>query len=81
MTVVPVLRSAATWLRHAGPAIKRFFGPFEPEQPGKPVGPNDRVHAPFCVSYGRVVFCLHYPKMRPQSRQDSDGRRSEPPSR
>ena len=53
MTLVSIWPIAAARLRRASRAIQRFFGPIEPN------GAQRRVHVPFCVSYGRAVFCLH----------------------
>jgi hypothetical protein len=43
-------------------AVRRFFGPLQPDDMSAPKG----LHAPFCVSYGRAVFCFHIPQQRPQ---------------
>ena len=55
----------AVWLRRARVLIAKFLGAFEPIAPRKATGPDARVIAPFAVSYGRVVFCLYYPRPRP----------------
>ena len=73
MKVVSVRRSAAACFRRAGAAVRKFFGPFEPARTVRPARPNERVVAPFHVSYGRVVFCLYYPRT-PQSGSDAQGR-------
>jgi hypothetical protein len=43
-------------------AARRFFGPLQPDDVSGPKAP----HAPFCVSYGRAVFCFHIPQQRTQ---------------
>ncbi len=55
----------AVWLRRARIIVSRFLGAFESIAPDKATGPDARVIAPFAVSYGRVVFCLYYPRPRP----------------
>jgi hypothetical protein len=56
--------STAPWLRRAGDAIKKFFGPLEPA--GAPGATRERASVPPCVWYGRAVFCLYLPEPFPQ---------------
>lgn len=76
MRVVSVWRSAAAWLRRAARALQKFFGPFDPEEPGKPAGPDNRVAVPPGVWYGRATYCLFHPTPLPRSGCVSEGRRS-----
>ena len=68
----------AVWLRRARVLIARFLGAFEPIAPGKATGPDARVIAPFAVSYGRVVFCLYYPRPRPVAGSRDQGSTAQP---
>lgn len=68
----------AVWLRRARVLIARFLGAFAPIAPGKTTGPDARVIAPFAVSYGRVVFCLYYPRPRPVAGSRDQGSISQP---
>ena len=66
------------WLRRARIIISRFLGAFGPIAPDKAAGPDARVIAPFAVSYGRVVFCLYYPRPRPVAGSRDQGPTSQP---
>lgn len=62
MTLATTWPAVAATLRDARRAIARFLGP---------CGPRRRVSVPFCVSYGRAVFCLHLREPRPSQAADA----------
>jgi hypothetical protein len=72
MRVESAWRTATAWLHRAGRAVRRFFGPFEPADGPEAAGLRKRRPAPFCVSYGRVVFRLHYPEPLPNDRRAAE---------
>jgi hypothetical protein len=65
MTLATTWPAVAATLRDARRAIARALGPS---------GPDRRVPVPFCVSYGRAVFCLHLHEPRPSHRRRSTRR-------
>jgi hypothetical protein len=77
MKVGSVCRLAATRLLSSSLAIKKFFGPLDPADPASSTSSRTRTVAPFCVSYGRAVFCMHYPV--PQLLPQADDDRSSDP--
>lgn len=71
MTLATTWPAVAATLRDARRAIARAL---------RPSGPGRRVSVPFCVSYGRAVFCLHVNepahRRRPTRRSLVDGSRT-----
>ena len=62
MTLATTWPSVAATLRHAHRAFTRALEPAEP---------GGRVRVPFCVSYGRAVFCLHLHEPRASRAADA----------
>jgi hypothetical protein len=62
MTLATTWPAVAATLRDARRAIARVLGPS---------GPGHRVSVPFCVSYGRAVFCLHVHEPRSSRAADA----------
>jgi hypothetical protein len=62
MTLATTWPAVAATLRNARRATARVLGSS---------GPGRRVSVPFCVSYGRAVFCLHLHEPRPSQAADA----------
>ena len=56
-------RAAASGLQRMQRAVRLFVEPVPAADATDAA--SKRVPAPFCVSYGRVVFCLYHPQPRP----------------
>ena len=81
MRVESAWRTATARLHHAQRAVRRLFGPLQPADAPEAAGPRKRRPAPFCVSYGRVVFRLHYPEPLPDDERAAEDARVDPPRR
>ena len=66
-------RRATAWLRLAGPAPGLRAGEIGSTGSTSSKGKSDSVVSmPFCVSYGRAVFCMHLPESRGALARDAE---------
>jgi hypothetical protein len=64
MEVASIWPLAAARLHLARMAVAKFCGPLDTDPQARPTAPSEHLQMPFCVSYGRAVFCFHLPKPR-----------------